>query len=81
MPYRPNRRPYASRGASNSAPTDRQKEYLAALIEKSGQSQEDWREAHGLYEHSPWGKRLRTEMITRASMSRWIDELKSRTEE
>ena len=78
MPYRPNRRPYSERGASNSAPTGKQLAYLAALVGQSGQTQEEWRESKGLYETSPWGKRLRTEMITRANVSRWIDELKSR---
>lgn len=73
-----NRRPYSQRGASSSAPSPEQLSYLADLVAKSGQTQEQWRDSKGLYETSPWGKRLRTEMITRSNVSRWIDELKSR---
>lgn len=36
-----------------SAPTEKQKAYLAALIEKAGLTQEEWRESVGLYEKSP----------------------------
>lgn len=57
-------------------PTPRQLAYLASLVEKSGITQDEWRESIGLYEHSPWGKRLRTERITRANVSVWIDMLK-----
>jgi hypothetical protein len=32
----------------------------------------------GLIERSPWGRRVRTEMITRVAMSRWITDLRSR---
>jgi hypothetical protein len=58
-----------------TAPTSRQLAYLAALVERAGMSQDDWRESVGLYEHSAWGRRLRSEMVTRASVSRWIADL------
>lgn len=63
----------------SAAPTDRQRSYLAALIKRAGMTDEEWRDSVGLYETSPWGKRLRTEMITRARMSVWIDQLRERT--
>lgn len=61
-------------------PTDRQLKYLASLVENSGMTQDEWRESVGLYEHSQWGKRLRTESITRAAVSAWIDQLKRKGE-
>jgi hypothetical protein len=64
--------------ANRTAPTPKQLSYLAALVERAGMTQDQWRESVGLYESSPWGKRLRTEMITRAAVSRWIDALKAR---
>ncbi len=62
-----------------SAPTPRQLAYLASLVTRAGLSQDEWRESVGLYEHSPWGRRLRTEMITRSRVSAWIDDLKSKS--
>lgn len=59
-----------------SKPTARQLSYLNALIARSGMGQDEWRESVGLYEHSPWGKRLRSELITRQGVSLWIDALK-----
>ncbi len=64
---------------SGNTPTPKQLSYLAALVSHAGLTQEEWRESVGLYESSPWGNRLRTEMITRAAVSRWIDALKSRS--
>lgn len=61
-------------------PSDRQLKYLAALVDRSGMTQDEWRDSVGLYEHSPWGKRLRTESITRAAVSAWIDQLKKRAQ-
>ncbi len=72
------RRPYAQRSTSGQ-PTPKALAYLADLVKKSGQTQEEWRESKGLYEHSPWGRRLRSEAVTSASVSRWISELKSAT--
>ena len=62
---------------TGNAPTPAQTHYLSDLIKRSGMSEEDWRDSVGLYEVSPWGKRLRAENITRASVSRWIDRLKT----
>jgi hypothetical protein len=59
-----------------STPTEKQLSYLNALITKAGMTQEQFNETRGLYETSPWGKRLRAENITRASVSRWITQLK-----
>lgn len=62
---------------TQSAPTPKQTAYLAKLIEQAGMTQEEFRESHGLYEHSPWGRRLRSELITRSRVSLWISELKA----
>jgi hypothetical protein len=59
----------------SGAPTPRQLSYLADLVKRSGQTQDEWRESKGLYESTPWGRRLRTESITRAAVSTWIGEL------
>jgi hypothetical protein len=61
-----------------TAPTPKQLAYLNSLITRAGMTQEQWRESVGLYEHSPWGNRLRTELITRQRVSIWIDALKGR---
>lgn len=61
-----------------AAPTQRQRDYLAALIKQAGVTPEEWQESVGLIEANAWGGRLRTEMITRANMSRWIGDLKSK---
>lgn len=66
------------RGNAVADPTPRQLAYLASLVEKSGMTQDEWRESIGLYEHSPWGKRLRTERVTRSNVSVWIDMLKTK---
>src|ERR1700728_4335232 len=77
MTYRRARRPAATPG---NAPTPAQTIYLSDLIKRSGMTPEEWRDSVGLYEVSPWGKRLRTENITRTAMSRWIDQLKGKIE-
>ncbi len=59
-------------------PTAKQLSYLNALIAKSGMTDDEWRESVGLYEHSPWGRRLRSDLITKHRVSIWIDALKSR---
>jgi len=60
-----------------SAPTPKQLSYLTALINRSGMTREQWEDSVGLREHSPWGVRLRTELITRQRVSIWIDALRS----
>jgi hypothetical protein len=65
---------------SQPKPTAKQLSYLSALVEKSGMTQDEWRESVGLYEHSAWGKRLRTESITRAAVSAWISQLKAKVQ-
>jgi hypothetical protein len=65
-----------ARNSTAARPTARQLAYLASLVERAGLTQEQWRESVGLYETSPWGRRLRAEMITRASVSAWIGQLK-----
>jgi prolyl-tRNA synthetase len=59
-----------------SRPTPKQVEYLHTLMRKAGLTEEEWRESVGLYEYSPWGKRVRSEMITRQRMSVWIAHLR-----
>lgn len=63
-----------------ASPTPSQLACLSTLISRSGMTQAEWRESVGLYEHSPWGKRLRTEAITRAAVARWIRDLRTLTE-
>lgn len=58
-----------------SAPTPKQRAYLSALITRAGMTQEQWMDTVGLREHSPWGVRVRSELITRARMSVWISDL------
>jgi hypothetical protein len=62
-----------------SNPTPKQLDYLNSLIERAGLTREQFHESTGLYEHSPWGDRLRSELIARANVSRWIDDLRKRT--
>jgi hypothetical protein len=71
------RRTTTQASARGSEPTPRQLSYLTVLIERSGQTEEQWRESVGLYEHSAWGRRLRTETITRARVSAWISDLRA----
>jgi hypothetical protein len=79
MSYRSNyRRPQHSAAPSGNAPTQRQLDYLNALITQAGMTQDQFGESVGLYESSPWGKRTRTELITRARVSIWIDQLKAK---
>ena len=61
-----------------SQPTAKQLSYLNALISKSGMTREQWEDSVGLREHSPWGVRMRSEMITRQRVSVWIDMLRSK---
>lgn len=67
----------ASGGVSGNAPTSKQLSYLSALIERSGMTRTEWEDSVGLLEHSPWGVRMRSEMITRQRVSIWIDALKN----
>ena len=62
-------------------PTPAQLNYLAALLAQAGMTQEEWRDSVGLYETSAWGKRLRSEIITRSNVSRWISALNGNTHE
>lgn len=64
-----------------SQPTAKQLNYLMSLVKQAGMTQEEWRDSVGLYEVSPWGKRLRSELVTRVSVSRWIDDLRRRIDE
>jgi hypothetical protein len=66
-----------ARNTTGNRPTERQLAYLASLVSAAGLTQDEWRTQVGLYETSPWGRRLRTEVITRASVSAWIDQLKA----
>ena len=63
-----------------SNPTPKQLAYLTALIKRAGMTEDQWRDSVGLYEVSPWGRRLRTEAITRTAVSVWIDRLKASIE-
>lgn len=58
-----------------SQPTPKQLSYLTALIARSGMTREQWEDSVGLREHSPWGVRFRSENVTRAAVSVWIDRL------
>lgn len=68
-----------STSGTGSAPTAKQTAYLDALITKAGMTRREWEESVGLIEANPWGGRLRTEAITRANVSRWIDALQAHT--
>ena len=78
--YARNRQYTRSRGIS-SGPSTAQLSYLNDLAIKAGYedgtSGQAFRERFGLYESSPWGNRLRSEAITSAAVSAWIDILKS----
>lgn len=66
------------RGDVMSQPTSKQLSYLNSLISKSGMSREQWEDSVGLREHSQWGVRMRSELVTRQRVSIWIDQLRNR---
>jgi hypothetical protein len=63
-------------------PTPKQLAYFNSLVkkvaEKRGVPERDIHQELGLVEANAWGGRLRTEAITKASVSRHIDTLKGR---
>ena len=63
---------------AGNAPTAKQLSFLNDLISRSGMTREQWEDQVGLREHSPWGVRMRSELVTRQRVSIWIDALKSR---
>lgn len=69
----------ASRGYrhAGNGPTERQLSYLSDLISKAGLTRDEFYQAAGLYEVSPWGKRFRSESLTRSYVSVLIDGLRS----
>lgn len=76
------RRQYTRSRGISTGPSPAQLSYLNDLAIKAGYKDgtggRQFREALGLYESSPWGDRLRTEAITSAAVSRWIDLLKEK---
>jgi hypothetical protein len=69
---------------SNTAPTAKQRGYFARLVvevaAKENTDENGVYQSLGLLESSPWGNRIRGELISKAAMSRWIDQLKARIE-
>jgi hypothetical protein len=68
----------------STAPTPKQSGYFARLVvevaAKEDTDENGVYESLGLIESNAWGGRMREEVITKANMSRWIDQLKARTE-
>lgn len=68
----------------STAPTAKQRSYFGRLVvevaAKENTDENGVYRSLGLLESSEWGDRIRGEIITKAAMSRWIDQLKARAE-